>query len=627
MFRSFVFIVVVLAGMCIRGAEFRGLVLLNELEGPPLANVAISADDAQPKISGSDGRFDLVFPNRQPGQVVEIVASKNGYVVIHSILLQHTLLKDVTGQRARILMAREGDREEMARRFFRLKGDEAALKHYQERVAELERQHQADAANLARLREELESARAAAARAAEDFARDAGKENSTLYRQALELFLDGKSDAALEILDEAKLQKRKQEAQNMALQVSQEFQLKGKLLTLKFRFAEAALAYKSAVETAPNNYEANFAFGCFLQSLNQQKDALVAYSRALDLAHKADDPVYVAITLNNLGILHRAENRMVEARKAFENVLMIYRQLAEKNPEIYLPDVATTLNNIGNLHRTENRMAEARIAFEEALRIRRKLTEKNPDTYQPYMANSLNSLGNLHRDENRKNEARIAFEEALKIYRQLAEKNLDTYQPDLANTLNNLGLLCRDEDHMAEARTAFEEALNIYRQLAEKNPDAYQPYLANTLNNLGSLHRAEKQMVEARKAFEEALDIYRHLVAKNPDTYQSYLANTLNNLGNLHRAEKRMPEARKALEEALDIRRQLTEKNPNTYWPYLANTLKNLGLLYGDENLIPEARKAYEESLKIYHQLAKMAPGKFDSDVLRVQLLLKTLDK
>ena len=102
------------------------------------------------------------------------------------------------------------------------------------------------------------------ARASEGLARDSGEKTSPLYQQALKLFLDGNLDSALETLDDAKLQRRKADALNLASEVSREYRLKGQLLTLKFRFAEATQAYQSAVETAPNDQEAHFALGAFV---------------------------------------------------------------------------------------------------------------------------------------------------------------------------------------------------------------------------------------------------------------------------------------------------------------------------------------------------------------------------
>ena len=51
--------------------------------------------------------------------------------------------------------------------------------------------------------------------------------------------------------------------------------------------------------------------------------------------------------LNNLGTIDSARNRMEAGRKEYEEAVKIYRELAEKNPENYLPEVAQMLNNLG----------------------------------------------------------------------------------------------------------------------------------------------------------------------------------------------------------------------------------------------------------------------------------------
>jgi tetratricopeptide (TPR) repeat protein len=82
----------------------------------------------------------------------------------------------------------------------------------------------------------------------------------------------------------------------------------------------------------------------------------------------------VAITLNNLGILEGTPNRLEEALK-------IYRELAQKERETYLPYVAITLNNLGMLDSGKNRGNEARKEYAEALKMYRELAEKEPETY------------------------------------------------------------------------------------------------------------------------------------------------------------------------------------------------------------------------------------------------------
>jgi tetratricopeptide (TPR) repeat protein len=51
---------------------------------------------------------------------------------------------------------------------------------------------------------------------------------------------------------------------------------------------------------------------------------------------------------------------MEEARKAYDEALETNRKLAQQNPATYLPYVAMTLNNLGNLYHAQNRMEEAR---------------------------------------------------------------------------------------------------------------------------------------------------------------------------------------------------------------------------------------------------------------------------
>ena len=222
-------------------------------------------------------------------------------------------------------------------------------------------------------------------------------------------YLNGDVSKAIAILDNDKLaaavsqaKREKEEAQKKLDSAVQSYLLKGQLLTTQFNFAAAEEAYQTAIAVSPESFHANFDYAYFSQDLNHFSLARKAYERCLQLPLT---PAQRATTLNNLGALYRGENRMVEARQVYEEALRIRRQLAEKDPDTYLPDVASTLNNLGNLHRAENSMLEARQAFEEAVKIYRRLARKDLDTYLPYVALALNNLGNLRGDENRMGEA------------------------------------------------------------------------------------------------------------------------------------------------------------------------------------------------------------------------------
>jgi len=138
--------------------------------------------------------------------------------------------------------------------------------------------------------------------------------------------------------------------------------------------------------------------------------------------------------------LLKDNNEMIGAKKACEEALQIRRKLADKNPDVYLSDVAETLNNLVNLLKVNNEMIGAKKACKEALQIYRKLADKNPDVYRPDVASTLNNLGLLLKDNNEMSGAKKAYEEALQIRRKLAEKNPRVYSLDVAETDINIGL-------------------------------------------------------------------------------------------------------------------------------------------------------------------------------------------
>jgi tetratricopeptide (TPR) repeat protein len=93
----------------------------------------------------------------------------------------------------------------------------------------------------------------------------------------------------------------------------------------------------------------------------------------------------IALTLNNLGVLHSDQNRMEEARKAYDEALVTYRKLAASNPDTYLPYVARVLWGIGRMSLATHKREEAEAALTEALNIYTNFAERDPAQYGPYL--------------------------------------------------------------------------------------------------------------------------------------------------------------------------------------------------------------------------------------------------
>jgi tetratricopeptide (TPR) repeat protein len=452
------------------GATLSGMVVGVREHGTPMPGVQLTAPGANPFTTGNDGQFVLTFPQGHPGQDVTVRVSRAGWEVVNDVLLDRQLPESASAHGFEVILCLSAERGQRRMEFYRLKGTQAIEQTYRAKLAELKGRHAATVHERDRLLRERDDAR----KQVEEWARQAAarKPNQvgSTYKAAFRLFVDGKTDAALQLLSDGRLQQESDQAQTQLQQAVAGWLLKGQLLTTKFDYEGAGRAYDKAVAAAPGSAEAWEAYADFHQRQKHFTKTRQGYEKTLTLARQASDSVLVAKTLNNLGLLNDSENRNAEARKDYEEAQAIFRSLAVQNPDAYQRYVAMTLNNLGLLNRRENRNAEARKNYEKALVIYQSLAVQNPEVYRPYLAQTLNNLGVLSATENRKAEARKDYEKALAIYQWLAGQNPAVYRPYLAKTLNNLGSLSDDENRKAEARKDYEDALAIYQSLADQNP-------------------------------------------------------------------------------------------------------------------------------------------------------------
>src|SRR6516225_3659854 len=230
----------------VQGAMIKGTVILNGEGGQGVGNVQItdSAHTGGPWASYSDGGFTLDYPNRAPGERVRLGVIKEGYVVVNWVQLDLALPKDPNANPLQIIICKEAEREEMARRFYQLKGDKAAEDTYQQKLKALQEEN---TVAIAKLQEERDQAKASAEKAAAELSKNQPGQGSEMYQEAQRLFLDGKIEAALALLDDAKLRQAAEQAENALTDAIQGWRLKANLFKLKFRFEEAEKAYEAAL--------------------------------------------------------------------------------------------------------------------------------------------------------------------------------------------------------------------------------------------------------------------------------------------------------------------------------------------------------------------------------------------
>src|SRR5215469_14972219 len=87
-----IFLLVLCTAQSADADVLKGVVKENELGGPTVANVPISAPGANPTKTDQFGQFTLVFPNKKAGESVTVSVTRIGYVVVNDIQLEEVWL-------------------------------------------------------------------------------------------------------------------------------------------------------------------------------------------------------------------------------------------------------------------------------------------------------------------------------------------------------------------------------------------------------------------------------------------------------------------------------------------------------------------------------------------------------
>jgi len=589
----------------------------------PNAQVEEDFERSQPTTSDANGQFKLYLIGIPDGERFSYAVRKMGLEVVN-----FDELEAVAGQRetVKVYMAKPQYVADFRKNIYRV-GKTTAEKSLERKLTQLQNEYlalkeSADAslerlaayeAEIATLSQEFDNIEKQARDLAEKYARINLDDASDLYREAFRHFQAGDLEQALQVLQNAKL---REQAQNILSErerianlrreaeerdsiqslrtgeTMQALRLKADMHKARYEWDSAYVAYDLLIQLDSTNLDNLWEVAVFMQM--QRYDSL-AYHYYQQCLRYAETDVQKGAFLNNLGWLVSGNQRMTGAEGYYAEALTIYRQLASKNPDAFLPKVAMTLNNSGVFYRATRRMAEAEAHYTEAVNIYRELADKNPDAFLSLLANILDNLGVFYEKNNRMTAAEVHYKEALNIYRQLADENSDALLLGLTKVLNNLGVYYETNKRIAEAEAHYQEALDIRRQLADKNPGVFLPHLANILNNLGILYKTNQQVTAAEAHYQEALDIYRQLADKNPMTYLPPLATTLNDLGQFY-ADQRKVEAETYYNEAVNIYRQLADRYPDAFNLDVCTIAFNICVFY--------KKTSADSSDDVYHRKA-----------------------
>ena len=159
-----------------------------------------------------------------------------------------------------------------------------------------------------------------------------------------------------------------------------------------------------------------------------------------------------------------------EALGKVEEALGIYRELAKKHPEAFLPDVAMSLNNLGNILSELGKRKEALAMAKEALGIYRELAKKHPEAFLPAVATSLNNLRNSLVEAGDPEAARDCFLELVNAQREYAQ--IANNPAPLVHSLVRLSEFLAETGSADEALAELDEAASILKPLVANSDEA-----------------------------------------------------------------------------------------------------------------------------------------------------------
>ncbi|MEM9459372.1 MAG: tetratricopeptide repeat protein [Myxococcota bacterium] len=254
---------------------------------------------------------------------------------------------------------------------------------------------------------------------------------------------------------------------------------------------------------------------------------------ALPLAHRSGEPVEVATSLANLGVVFASQGDYENAWVHQEHDLAIKERALGPDH----PNVATSLTNLGNMFVYQGDYENARIHHQRALAVQ----ENALGVSHPYVATSLSNLGLVFFRQGDMANARVYHQRALAIN----EKAFGPNHPSVALSLNALGFFLNHQGDVESAKAYLQRALVIQEKALGPN----HPDVAASLSNLGNVFTSQGDYENAQEHHERALAIKeKALGLEHP-----YVAKSLSNLGSVHLRRGDYEEAKRYCERALAI--------------------------------------------------------------------------
>jgi tetratricopeptide (TPR) repeat protein len=281
--------------------------------------------------------------------------------------------------------------------------------------------------------------------------------------------------------------------------------------------------------------------------------------------------------------------------------LALMRELAQTEPQRFLPELARWLHKASGAWRWQGRIGDALAASREAVEHRRTLAStSNTSTSRSELGSSLGVLATLLAELGEAEAAREAAHEALGIYEDLA-KGLPAFVPELAGIYETTSYVARKLGDLQAALSSAEHAVRIRREEARQARGTGPIKLVGSLWLLSDALTALGRDADAEHVTAEIVSLTRQLTAgrtEHPIQLVTALEAHALKLARLDR----LAEAEACAREGVALSRSLDPQRPET--PFVAaQALLALSKVLVQSEAWTEASASLREAVELFRDV------------------------
>jgi tetratricopeptide (TPR) repeat protein len=441
------------------------------------------------------------------------------------------------------------------------------------------------------------------------------------FKEALNLFIEGKETEAIDLLDDDKAEeelKRTEELENKAKEIEKKLEeakaealeskkkiayekfLKANFYALKGDFKTAELYHKKAVTIFSDNLT-NYFYAAFLISQNRLKDSLFYFDRSIELAEtesdKAKSLAMLGYTLLDMNELTKAEEKIDEARKI---VTLLHNEEAKPT----LTDVNIYIA-LGRISFEKHQVNEAIDYSQQALNIFDELDEEDATLKESWKAIACGNLG-LYASLNKQIKDAIHF---TNIYLDISNKLLgkDPRSPAIMTgvitSYNNLGRYYLEENNTELAEENFRKGIEQSEKF-DDYPSIISKYTALLYTNLGRLYADTYiKIPEAKSFFIKAIDYRNRSFDNDFEVIKINSAIAILYMARIALYDNEPQQAKIYFDECLQIINNKPADTSLAFTVFEQNTYFYYGYYFSEQKQIAEAKEYWQKSISVYEKL------------------------